>query len=132
MAHNTQRLSEDIKREISASMRELKDERLNGGLASVSRCEVSNDLSHCKVYISAHGGAEKTEEIVHVLQNASGFFKKHVNSRIKMRKIPEFKFIPDNSLDYYDKITSILDKTKNPAVTAEGNEHAESDNFTGD
>ena len=113
MAHNTQRLSEDIKREISISIRDLKDERLDGGLAAISRCEVSNDLSYCKVYISAHGGEEKTGEIVSVLQNASGFFKKRINGRIKMRKIPELRFIPDNSLDYYDKITGILDKTKN-------------------
>jgi len=112
MPHNTQRLSEDIKREISASMRELGDERLVGGFASISRCELSNDLSHCKVYVSAHGGEEKTGEIVGVLQGASGFFKKRINSRVKMRKIPEFKFIPDNSLDYYDKITDILDKTR--------------------
>ena len=123
MAHNNQRLSEDIKREISASMRELGDERLAGGLASVSRCEVSNDLSYCKVYISAHGGEEKTNEIVGVLQNASGFFKKHVNSRIKMRKMPEFKFIPDNSLDYYDKITGILDKTRSITSALEDTEN---------
>jgi len=113
MGHNTERLSEDIKREISISIRELKDERLEGGFAAVSRCEVSSDLSHCKVYISAHGGAEKTGEIVSVFQNASGFFKKHINGRIKMRKIPELHFIPDNSLDYYDKITGILNQTKN-------------------
>ncbi|MDR2531761.1 MAG: 30S ribosome-binding factor RbfA [Oscillospiraceae bacterium] len=112
MPHNTQRLSEDIKREISASLRELGDERLEGGFASVSRCEVSNELSHCKIYISAHGGAEKTEEIVNVLQGASGFFKKRINGRIKMRKIPELKFIPDNTLDYYDKINGILENTK--------------------
>jgi ribosome-binding factor A len=112
MPHNTQRLSEDIKREISASIRELCDERLEGGFPAVSRCEVTNDLSHCKVYISAHGGEEKTAEIVSVLQGASGFFKKRINGRIKMRKIPELKFIPDNTLDYYDKITGILDSTK--------------------
>jgi ribosome-binding factor A len=112
MAHNTQRLSEDIKREISASIRELGDERLEGGFTAVSRCEVTSDLSHCKIYVSAHGGAEKTDEIVSVLQGAAGFFKKRINGRIKMRKIPELKFIPDNTLDYYDKISEILDSTK--------------------
>ena len=112
MPHNNMRVSEDIKREISASLRDLGDERLDGGLASVSRCEVTSDLSHCKVYISAHGGEDKTAEIVQVLQNASGFFKKRINGRIKLRKIPELKFIADNSLDYYDKITGILDSTK--------------------
>ncbi|MCL2108095.1 MAG: 30S ribosome-binding factor RbfA [Oscillospiraceae bacterium] len=113
--HNTQRISEDIKREISVSMRDLGDERLGGGLAAISRCEVSNDLSHCKVYVSAHGGAEKTDEIAAVLQGAAGFFKKRINGRIKMRKVPELKFIPDNSLDYYDKITDILERVDTTA-----------------
>ena len=112
MPHNTGRIAEDIKREISVCIRELGDERLIGGMPAISRCEVSNDLSHCKIYVSAHGGEEKTAEIVGVLQGASGFFKKRINSRIKMRKVPELKFIPDNSLDYYDKITDILDKTR--------------------
>ncbi|MCL2076922.1 MAG: 30S ribosome-binding factor RbfA [Oscillospiraceae bacterium] len=112
MPHNTQRLSEDIKREISVSIRDLGDERLDGGFATVSHCEVSSDLSRCKVYIAARGGAEKTKEIVSVLQNAAGFFKRRINERIKMRKIPDLKFLPDNSLDYYDKIQSILDETK--------------------
>ncbi|MCL2694311.1 MAG: 30S ribosome-binding factor RbfA [Oscillospiraceae bacterium] len=123
MPHNTQRLSEDIKREISASIRELGDERLEGGLASVSRCEVTNDLSYCKVYISAHGGADKTEEIVSVLQKASGFFKKRLNGRIKMRKMPELKFICDNTLDYFDKITGILEQTRRDGENADVTEH---------
>lgn len=123
MPHNTQRLSEDIKREISASIRELGDERLEGGLASVSRCEVTNDLSYCKIYISAHGGADKTEEIVSVLQKASGFFKKRLNGRIKMRKMPELKFICDNTLDYFDKITGILEQTRRDGENADVTEH---------
>ncbi|MCL2637154.1 MAG: 30S ribosome-binding factor RbfA [Oscillospiraceae bacterium] len=125
MPHNTQRLSEDIKREISACIRELGDTRLTDSFAAVSRCEVSNELSHCKVYISAHGGEEKTKEVVSVLQNASGFFKKRINSRIKMRKIPELKFIPDNTLDYYDKISDILENTKRG--TADGTENVNGD-----
>jgi ribosome-binding factor A len=92
-------------------------------LASVSRCEVTNDLSYCKIYISAHGGADKTEEIVSVLQKASGFFKKRLNGRIKMRKMPELKFICDNTLDYFDKITGILEQTRRDGENADVTEH---------
>jgi len=79
-----------------------------GEIVSVSHCELSNDLSHCKVYISTLDGGEKTVAAVERLKGASGIFKRNINSRIKMRKIPELIFLPDNSLDYYDKITGII------------------------
>ena len=44
------RVSEDIKREIIAIMRELKDPRIQGML-TVVRVEVSSDLSFAKVYV---------------------------------------------------------------------------------
>ena len=46
--HKIGRLSEDIKREISALFRELKDPRISS-LLSVIRCEVSGCLSHCEM-----------------------------------------------------------------------------------
>jgi len=105
MSKNIQRLAEDIKREISVSMREMDF----GTVVSVSHCELSNDLSYCKVYVSTFEGGEKTVEAVERLTGASGIFKRNINSRIKMRKIPELTFLPDNSLDYYEKITGIID-----------------------
>jgi len=101
-----QRLAEDIKREISASMKEFTFDTV----VSVSHCELSGDQAYCKVYISTFEGGEKTVAAVERLQKGAGIFKKNINSRIKMRKIPELTFLPDNSLDYYDKISGIIDE----------------------
>ena len=106
--HNIGRLTEDIKREISVSMSQLKDKNISEGLVTVTQVDLTNDLSYCKVYVSALGGGEKTETAVKTLQKAEGFFKKKINARIKMRKMPEIIFLEDNSLDYYDKINKIL------------------------
>lgn len=106
--HNIGRLTEDIKREISVSMSQLKDKNISGGLVTVTQVELTNDLSYCKVYVSALGGGEKTENAVKALQKAEGFFKKKINARIKIRKMPEIIFLEDNSLDYYEKISKII------------------------
>ncbi len=106
--HNIGRLTEDIKREISVSMSQLKDKNISGGLVTVTQVELTNDLSYCKVYVSALGGGEKTENAVKSLQKAEGFFKKKINARIKIRKMPEIIFLEDNSLDYYEKISKII------------------------
>lgn len=108
--HNIQRLAEDIKREISVAMTQMKDKNITSGLVTVTGVDLTNDLSYCKVYVSALGGGEKTENAVNALQKAEGFFKKRINARIKMHKLPELTFVVDNSLDYYDKINGILNK----------------------
>ncbi|MBQ6601510.1 MAG: ribosome-binding factor A, partial [Clostridia bacterium] len=46
------RVSEDIRREIIAVIRELKDPRVMGKMLTVVRVEVSSDASYAKVYVS--------------------------------------------------------------------------------
>lgn len=43
--HRIDRTTEDIKRELTAILRELKDPRVKNALISVVRAEVTNDLS---------------------------------------------------------------------------------------
>ncbi len=107
--HNIDRLTEDVKREISVAMHEVKDSRVSGEIVSVSRVELTNDLSYCKVYVSVLGAPEKCDAAVECLKKAAGFFKRRINSRIKMRKMPELIFLADRSLDYYDKMSKMLD-----------------------
>lgn len=118
--HNLGRLTEDIKREISASMTQLTDKRISEGFVTVTHVDLTSDLSYCKVMVSVMGDEEKTDEIIKVLQKAEGFFKKKINARIKMRKMPEIIFIADNSLDYYEKIDKIISKL--PPIQEESEE----------
>ena len=53
------RINEDVRRELMDILRNMKDPRISGGMISIVRVEVTNDLSHCKVYISALEGMEK-------------------------------------------------------------------------
>ena len=108
--HNLGRLTEDIKREISAAIPQLTDKRISEGFVTVTHVDLTRDLSYCKVMVSVMGGEEKTDEVISVLQKAEGFFKRRINARIKMRKMPEIIFIADNSLDYYEKIDKIISK----------------------
>lgn len=124
--HNISRLTEDVKREISAAMPQLKDKHIANGLVTVTDVEITNDLSYCKVYVSALGGGEKTREAVEALRKAEGFFKKRINARIKMRKMPEITFVADNSLDYYEKISNIITNLPHNSESApEGEEKAD-------
>lgn len=63
------RITEDIKRELIAILREVKDPRVSGML-TVVKVDVSNDLSYAKVYISALEGVDKAKEAVKGLKAA--------------------------------------------------------------
>ncbi len=101
------RLSEDIKRELSALMRELKDPRV-AGMISILRCEVSGDGSHCKVHVSALDGDGALNEAVKGLKSASGFLRRELGNRLHLRKCPELHFIADGSIAYSAKINEML------------------------
>ena len=51
-AYRKDRVAEDIKREIVALIRELKDPRVKDKMLTVVRVEVSQDLSYAKVFVS--------------------------------------------------------------------------------
>ena len=108
--HNLGRLTEDVKREISAALPEIKDPRVSGEIVSVSRVEITSDLSYCKIYVSVLGDEEKTDGAVKALERSAGFIVRRINARIKMRKMPRLIFLPDNSQEYYERITGIIDK----------------------
>jgi len=47
--HRLERITEDIKRELTAIFRELKDPRITQTMLSIVKVEVTGDLSLCKV-----------------------------------------------------------------------------------
>lgn len=107
MAFRVGRTSEDIKRELTDIMHHIKDPRVSS-LLTIIKVELSNDMSHCKVYISSLEGMDKAKEAVKGLNNANGFIKHEINTRIKMRRVPDFHFIPDDSTEYSADIARIL------------------------
>ena len=58
------RTTEDIRRELTAILREVKDPRVKDCLLSLVRVEVTNDLSYCTVYVSTMEGMERTKSAV--------------------------------------------------------------------
>lgn len=106
------RMAEDIRRIVFGKMRELKDPRIGGGeQLTVTRCEVSNDGSFCKVYISGFGGEKQTADAVKGLTSATGIFKREISNVLGLRKCPDLKFIADlsgeSSQRIFDKLRSI-------------------------
>ena len=102
------RISEDVRRELSAIFRELKDPRVCGKMLSIVHAQVSSDLSYAKVNISAMEGFEAAQEAVKGLKAASGYIRRELGLRLRLRKVPELRFVADDSNAYGAKISKTL------------------------
>ncbi len=107
----TVRLDEQFREEISKLlMKGLKDPRV--GFVTISRVEITNDLSYAKVYISVLGSDREKASSLIGLRNSSGFIRSYLGKALKIRKIPQLNFVLDESLDHAMHIEEILAELK--------------------
>lgn len=110
------RITEDIKRELIAVLRDVKDPRVVGKMLSIVKVDVSSDLSYCKVYVSALEGTDAAKEAVKGLKAAQGFIRGRLSSALHLRKTPELKFVADDSIE---KGMELFDKLKGIEINDE-------------
>lgn len=111
------RLSEDLKRELISLMRELKDPRFaNAGMLTIVRTDLSGDGSYYKVFVSSLEGLEEAKEACKGLTSASGFLRREISNRLRLRKCPGIKFIPDDSIAYGAEIDRKLRNITREAI----------------
>ncbi|MBQ5593440.1 MAG: 30S ribosome-binding factor RbfA [Clostridia bacterium] len=103
----TDRVSEEVKRELSAVIRELKDPRLPV-MVTVVAVNVTKDLKFAKAHISIMGNEEVKNNALAALKSASGFIRREIGHRLNLRNTPEFTFVSDNSIEYGAHINEIL------------------------
>ena len=111
MSFKSDRISHEFQKEISAILPQLKDPRIHGML-SIVRVDVSNDLSYGKIYVSSYEGLESAKEAVKGLESASGFIKRELSNRLRMRKCPDLKFIADDSIETSSEIIKKMEGLK--------------------
>ncbi len=108
-----ERVSALIRREISELlMRGIHDERVRGGMVSITEVEVSGDLQHCKIYVSIFGDQVQIHEVLAGLDSASGFIRGEIGRRLQMRRSPEIIFKLDKGLEKGSSVINLLDKLK--------------------
>ena len=103
------RVTSDIRLCMSELLREVKDPRVSKML-SIVKLDVSGDMSYATVYVSAIEGSEKTAESVKALnKSAAGYIRRELGARLKLRKVPELRFIADNSIENSAHISKIIE-----------------------
>jgi ribosome-binding factor A len=123
MSQRTARLGDLIRNELSELLRrEIRDPRVS--LATVSTVEVSADLSHATVKISALGDDAARLDSVRALVHARGFLRRELARRLDLRLTPELHFELDRGPEYSQRISDLLDSlhTTEPGTGGSGEE----------
>ena len=102
------KISRLIQKELSEIFL-LQTKSMNGVFVSVSAVRISPDMSIARVYLSVFP-SERSQEIVKNINDNMKSIRYELGTRVRhqLRIIPELKFFVDDSLDYIEKIDSLL------------------------
>ena len=104
------RISEEVRRELDAIIREeLNDPRVDGTF-SITRAEVTGDLRFAKVYVSVLED-DMRDGLMEALKNAKGFIRRSLGKRMIIRYAPELIFVSDKNIEYGVHIAKVLSET---------------------
>ena len=104
------RINDEMQKELSALMREIKDPRVSGSMISITSAQVTPDMKYATVYFSILDGDPK--ETKKGLDSAKGFIRREIAQRMNLRNTPEFNFVFDNSIRYGAHISKLLEDIK--------------------
>ena len=99
---------------------ELNDPR--AGMVTVTRVELSSDLTSGKIYYSVLGSAADKSKAAHMLESAAGFIQRKVARVLDLRRVPHLRWVFDESIENAarldDRIREALERDRR--IQAEG------------
>ena len=110
------RINEEIQRELSSLIRNVKDPRVSG-MISVTAVETTPDLKYCKVYISVLDKSD-VAQVIKGLKSAAGYLRRELGRTLNLRNTPQLSSVNDDSID---KGSYILGLLRNPDVVKPAN-----------
>ncbi len=85
-------------------MKDVKDPRLEG--VTITDVIVSDDYSIAKVFFFVHQGMD-SKKVLKGFESAKGFFKAELSHSLDLRRVPDLRFIYDDTLDLFGQIESV-------------------------
>ncbi len=93
------RVAQELQKEIAVILqREVKDPRI--GMVTVSDVEVSRDLAYAKIFVTFLFDNDQSaiEQGMKGLEKASPYIRSLIGKAMRLRIVPELRFIYDQSL----------------------------------
>ena len=101
------RINEEIQKELSSLIRNLKDPRVQNTMISITRVEATPDLRYAKIYVSFLQ-EDRAAEALKGLKSAGGYLRRELGSALKLRYTPELVWALDDSITYGARMLKLI------------------------
>ncbi len=80
------------------------------GFVTLTRVQVSPDIQQARVYYTVLGDEHARRTSAHALDRAVSFLRRQIGARLRFKRVPELKFLYDDSIAGQDRIERILNE----------------------
>ena len=101
------RINEEIRKELSALLRTVKDPRVQDVMISITRVETTPDLRYTKVYVSFLE-EDRVKNAMAGLKSAGGYLRRELGRNLQLRYAPEIVWSLDDSITYGAKMLDLI------------------------
>ena len=101
------RINEEIQKELSSLIRNLKDPRVADTMISITHVETTPDLRYAKVYVSFLQ-EDRAADAMKGLKSAGGYLRRELGAALKLRYTPELVWALDDSITYGAKMLKLI------------------------
>jgi ribosome-binding factor A len=105
----SQRVADQIKRDVSAVIAEVLSDRPDL-IVTVSSVEVTDDLRYARIFYTVLGEEKKINEVAKIFERATRHIQVELGHRIRMRRTPEISLMYDKSLIEGMRVVSLIDE----------------------
>ena len=110
-ARRTERLAGQVREELARMiMSGLKDPRI--GFVTVTRVALTEDLRLARISVGVLGDQAQRAKTMAGLRQASGFLRRELGKRLRVRHTPELAFEYDEGLDATARVARLLEEIK--------------------
>ena len=101
------RINEEIQKELSALLRNLKDPRVQDTMISITHVETTPDLRYAKIYVSFLQEG-RAQDALKGLKSAGGYLRRELGQSLQLRYTPELVWEQDDSITYGAKMLKLI------------------------
>ena len=113
------RVADSIHKEVSSLLlKGLKDPRI--GFVTITAVDVTRDLRYARIYFSVMGDEEARKNAQKGLTSSVSYIRRELGQRLRMRYVPEINFQYDSSLEYGNRIESLIREIHSDSTDDQG------------
>jgi ribosome-binding factor A len=106
--YRTERVGDQIRQELSEMLTRGDIHDPGIGFITLTRVTVTSDLQLARIYYTSLGDEKARKETSKALVRATPYMRRQVGGRMRLRRVPEFEFRFDQSIEHQDRIEQLI------------------------